>query len=347
MKKSVVVAVLLVLGAVAFILGKPYYEMHFKTLKVKEGDKVIYIPTGSTVQDLGIILEENEVMSTKEFSDYAKELGLFDDNLEPGKYVLTDGSKIKYVIYGFKNGNQESLDTRITFNNCVSINDMAGKVAPFIECDSSSIVAYLSDPRTREKYGFSEATIVSLFLPDTYEIGEWDVSEKEFVAFMAKQYKAFWNEDRKAKQKSLNLSQSDIATLASIIEAEQGINKQEWKTIAGLYLNRVKRGMLLQSDPTAKFCWGDQLEGVQRLLTVHMQIDCPYNTYIYPGVPPGPIRMPSKQAIDAVLNAEEHDYLFMCAKPDNSGLHNFAKTNAQHNVNAAKWRAYARTRKLK
>jgi len=130
------------------------------------------------------------------------------------------------------------------------------------------------------------------------------------------------------------------------LEAEQSINVSEWKTIAGLYLNRLKIGMLLQSDPTAKFCWGDELEGVTRLLRVHMQKDCPYNTYIYGGLPPGPIRMPSKKAMDAVLNYDAHNYLYMCAKPDNSGLHNFASTLSQHNANAAKWRAYAREQGL-
>ena len=202
------------------------------------------------------------------------------------------------------------------------------------------------NPATLEKYGFREATISALFLPDTYEVGEWDMTAEEFVKKMADEYKRFWTEDRKSKASELDLTQSDIATVASIIEAEQSINTVEWNTIAGLYLNRVRRGMLLQSDPTAKFCWGDELEGIQRLLNIHMERDCPYNTYLYPGLPPGPIRMSSKKAMDAVLNAEEHKYLFMCAKPGNSGLHNFAETNAQHNVNAAKWRKYAREQRL-
>jgi UPF0755 protein len=196
------------------------------------------------------------------------------------------------------------------------------------------------------KYGFNDATITTLFLSDTYEVGEWDMTAEKFVDRMADEYKKFWTPERKSKAEKLNLEQSEIATLASIIEAEQGINTQEWKTIAGLYLNRIRIGMLLQSDPTAKFCWGDELEGVQRLLRIHMQIDCPYNTYIYRGLPPGPNRMASKKAMDAVLNAEEHKYLYMCAKPDNSGLHNFAASYNQHLANARKFSAYMRSRGL-
>jgi UPF0755 protein len=203
---------------------------------------------------------------------------------------------------------------------------------------------------TMDKYGFKPATISALFLPDTYEVGEWDMTAEEFVIRMADEYKSFWTDERKSKAADLNLQQSEIATVASIVEAEQGRKSEEWSTIAGLYLNRIRKGMRLQSDPTAKFCWGDQLDGVQRLLTVHMEIDCPYNTYIYAGLPPGPIRMPSKKAMDAVLNAEKHDYLFMCAKPGDesgaSGLHNFAATYSQHLVNARKFQAYMRAQGL-
>jgi UPF0755 protein len=202
------------------------------------------------------------------------------------------------------------------------------------------LITYISDAKTIEKYGFNRETMPSLFLPDTYEIGEWDMSAEEFVSFMADQWKAFWNEERTTKRKAINLTESEVATLASIIEAEQGIHSQEWQTIAGLYLNRLETGMRLQADPTAKFCWSDEeMEGVQRILEVHLQRDCPYNTYIHAGLPPGPIRIPSKKAIDAVLNAEDHQYLYFCAKDDNSGLHAFAETYAQHLENARKfWR---------
>jgi len=344
MKKVVVLVILVALGIGAFVFGKPYYDLHFSTISMAEDRKTIYIPTGSTLAELADLISAEEIMSTEEFKSFSSKLDLTDDKVESGKYEVIKGMKSKNLIYALKNGNQEIKDVRITFNNCMNVYDMAGKVAPNIEADSTQLVSYILSAETMDKYGFKPATISALFLPDTYEVGEWDMTAEEFVERMADEYKKFWTEERKAKAMEINLRQSEVATLASIMEAEQSINSVEWKTIAGLYLNRLKRGILLQSDPTAKYCWGDELEGVQRLLKIHMKKDCPYNTYIYPGLPPGPIRMPSKKGMDAVLNAEDHNYIFMCAAPPEngvSGMHNFAETNAQHNVNAAKWHRYA------
>ncbi len=289
MKKRVLISgVLLVLIAVGAVIGLPYYTLHFSTVELKGEEQTLYVPTGSSLADVGVLMENNGVLDKSTFNRFAASFELTDDKIEPGKYKVINGMKIKHLIYGLKNGNQEVKDVRITFNNCQNVYDMAGKVAPYIETDSVQLVSYIMAPQTLEKYGFRETTISSLFLPDTYEVGEWDMTAEEFVQRMADEYKNFWTAERKTKATALNLSQSDVATVASIIEAEQSINTVEWKTIAGLYLNRVKRGMLLQSDPTAKFCWGDELEGTQRLLTIHMQKDCPYNTYIYPGLPPVP-----------------------------------------------------------
>lgn len=335
-KRGVILLVVCGLIITAVLIGKPYYDLHFSKLKLEEDEVVFYIPTGSNLNDIGSILAEKDILMESIFSDYAEKLDFNAEKIEPGKYAAKNGATIKSLIYGLKNGNQEIKDVSVTFNYCKNIEEMAGKVAPNIEADSAQIVDFINDPETIKKYGFKEETIIALFLPDTYEVGEWDMSAEEFVAFMADQFNMFWSDEkgRVSKLANLNLSESEASTVASIIESEQGVFSQEWGTIAGLYLNRVKKGMKLESDPTFKFCWGDQLDGVQRLLDVHREIDCPYNTYKYAGLPPGPIRMPSKKAIDAVLNAEDHDYLFMCAKPDNSGLHNFAVTYSDHLKNA-------------
>lgn len=338
--------ILLVLIVGGYFFGMPLYELHFSKIDSSE-DKIIYINTGSSLDDVAGIIAEEGILDKDRFTKFSEELGYTDDKVEPGKYLVASGMKIKEMIYALKNGNQEIKDVRITFSYCEDIYDMAGEVAPSIEADSAEIVDYIMDPEIINKYGFKKETIMAMFLPDTYEVGEWDMTAEEFVQFMADQFKDFWGDEnlgRGSKLAALNLSQSEVTTLASIIEAEQGIVKQEWPTIAGLYLNRVRLGMRLQSDPTAKFCWGDELEGVQRLLDVHMKKDCPYNTYIYAGLPPGPIRIPSKEAIDAVLNAEKHDYLYMCAKPDNSGLHNFAVSYNDHLRNAKLWWKYAKER---
>lgn len=341
MKKLIALVVILVLLSLAYIFGLPLYHLHFSTLSLQEDEVVFYIPTGSSCDDVKSILHEKGILNEGEFDGFAAKLEFSDEKVEPGKYKATNGMKIKNLFYGLKNGNQEIKDVRITFNNCQDIYDMAGKVAPVIEADSASIADLIASPETMAKYGFREETMISMFLPDTYEVGEWDMSAEEFVQFMADRYKDFWeNEERKAQLADLNLSQSQVTTLASIIVAEQGRNISEWKTIAGLYLNRVRKGMKLESDPTFKYCWGDQLEGVQRLLDEHRQIDCPYNTYLYPGIPPGPINMPSKDAIDAILQAEDHNYLYMCAQPNSSGFHNFAETYSQHLENARKFWKY-------
>ena len=336
MKKFIILGIVLLLAAAAAFFGWPMYQLHFSKIDLNQA-KMFYIPTGTTMDDLASQVEAEGILDKDKFMKFSAELEFDDSKIEPGKYEVAPGMKIKNFIYALKNGNQEIKDVSVTFNNCESIEEMAGRVAPYIEADSSAIVNYATHPKTMEKYGFTAATMPSLFLPDTYEVGEWDMTAEEFVAFMAEQWKAFWNEERKAKREELNLSESEVATLASIIEAEQGIHTQEWKTIAGLYLNRVRLGMKLQADPTAKFCWGDELDGVQRILLEHLEKDCPYNTYLYAGIPPGPIRIPSKTAIDAILNAEDHKYVYFCARPDNSGLHAFAETYAQHLENARKF----------
>jgi len=340
MKKVIIITILLLLLATAAFFGWPMYQLHFSKIDL-EKDKMIYVKTGTALDELATQIETEKILSADKFLKFSEDLEFDDSKIEPGKYEIKAGMKIKNLIYALKNGNQEVKDVKITFNYCKTIYDVAGKVAPSIEADSTELVSYIMDTKTMEKYGFTKETIPSLFLPDTYEVGEWDMTAEEFVSFMADQWKAFWTEERKAKREELDLTESEVATLASIIEAEQGIHTEEWKTIAGLYLNRVRLGMKLQADPTAKFCWTDEeMEGIERILQVHLERDCPYNTYIHAGIPPGPIRIPSKEAINAILDAEDHKYIFFCAKADNSGLHAFAETYEQHLENARKFHRY-------
>lgn len=340
MKKLIIAGVVILILILGLFFGYPLYQLHFSKIDLAT-DKDILIHSGTTLDELASQLESEGVIPANKFLNFSHDLDFDDAKIEPGKYHITAGMKIKNLIYGLKNGNQEIKDVQVTFNNCRNVYELAGKVAPSIEADSTQLVNYILSSKTIEKYGFREETIGCLFLPDTYEVGEWDMSAEDFVAFMASQWKNFWNEERVAKREELGLSESEVATLASILEAEQGIHSEEWERIAGLYLNRLKLGMKLQADPTAKFCWSDEeLEGVQRIMQYHLERDCPYNTYIHAGLPPGPIRIPSKKAIDAVLNAEKHQYIYFCAKADNSGLHAFAETYNQHLENARKFWKY-------
>ncbi len=316
---------------------------------LNQNNTEFYIPTGTGIEALKMLLIQHKIIDDVDafqaVLDY-KEFG--NKKIGAGKYIIAPNTEYKTLINGFTqnsldNGNKE-VEVEVTFNNCLHIRDIASKVSKQIEMDSATFVDYILSDEILKKYGFNEAKIGALFLPNTYRF-YWDTDHVQFIEKMASEFKTFWTADRMTKLKQVGLtSQSDAVTLASIIYREQDKYPEEWKTIAGLYLNRVRNGWLLQSDPTFKFCWGDELKGVERLTYEHRARDCPYNTYIYPGLPPGPIFIPPAAVVDAVLNAENNDYFYMCAKPRGNGLHNFAKSLAQHNRNAREFQNWIRNR---
>lgn len=317
-----------------------FFDGRKKTLNTVKVD--FFVPTSSTIFELKTLLIDNNIIKdTAAFQSVLDYKEFTDNRIGSGKYIIDPNTSYRTLVNGFTknslgNGNQE-VEVKVTFNNCQDIYDLAGKVAENIEMDSSDFVDYILSDSVLNKYGFNKERIVALFLPNTYRF-YWDTDKQEFVARMAKEFKKFWTPDRIAKLKHVGLnSQSDAVTLASIVYKEQDKHPEEWKTIAGLYLNRIRRGIKLESDPTFRYCWGDKLKGVERLTYAYRSIDCPYNTYIYAGLPPGPICIPPAKVIKAVLNAENNEYIFMCAKPNTIGLHNFAKTLAQHNRNAAQY----------
>lgn len=342
MKKSVKIGlsvlILLTLGAVYFqdkILL--YFASEEETENLTQVD--FFIKQEVSLLDLAEALQEQKIISeTKSIIAIGEYKGLTPERIALGKYQIAPKTPLKTLLNGFTknsngNGNAE-VEVTSTFNICDDIYELAGKATLNIMADSTLLVNYLLNPETLNKYGFSEATIPALFFPNTYNMF-WDTNEEEFVARMAKEYKKFWTTERKEKLKKLGLkSQSDLTTIASIVYKEQNRVEQEWGVIGRLYLNRVKDNWLLQSDPTFKFCWGDKLDGVKRLTYEHREIDCPYNTYKYPGLPPGPICVPPAKVLNAILEAEEHNYYFMCAKPGYSGYHNFAHGINEHNKNA-------------
>jgi len=343
-------------GAIAFLIIlnsctsiNAYLGGNKKTLNQVATD--FYIPTSTTIEELKELLLENELIDDEKGFQAVLDYKEFKDGMVgPGKYIITPKTDYKTLINGFTlnsigNGNKE-VEVQVTFNNCKDIRHIAGKVASQIEMDSTAFMNYILSDSILNKYGFNEAKIGALFLPNTYRF-YWDTDHIGFVERMANEFKKFWTPERMAKLQHVGLkSQSDAVTLASIVFKEQDKYPEEWKTIAGLYLNRVRKGWKLQSDPTFRFCWGDELDGVERLTYLHRDRDCPYNTYIYAGLPPGPIFIPPAEVVDAVLNAENNDYMYMCAKPKGDGLHNFAKSLAQHNRNAAEFQQWIRTRKL-
>lgn len=216
-----------------------------------------------------------------------------------------------------------------------TIGQLSRTVARQIMADSASISTLLTDSLYCDSLGYTRETIASLFLPNTYEV-YWNMTAQGFIARMQKEYARFWDKNRRAKASEIGLTPTEVSTLASIVE-EETANRSEKPTIAGLYLNRLRIGMPLQADPTVKFALQDF--GLKRILYKHLETESAYNTYKHPGLPPGPIRIPSIEGIESVLNYAPHNYLYMCAKEDFSGTHNFAATLAEHQVNARRYQA--------
>jgi UPF0755 protein len=222
---------------------------------------------------------------------------------------------------------------KVTFTGFRTPSQLAQRISKQIEADSVEIVAAFSNNELVEEFGFSTETFIAMFIPNTYEFF-WNTDADGFFKRMKREHEAFWNEARIEKAKKLNMSKTQVSTLASIVE-EETVNRDERPRVAGVYINRIERGMPLQADPTIKFALGDFT--IRRILTKHLSVDSPYNTYKNRGLPPGPINAPSISSIDAVLNYEVHKYLYFCAKSDFSGYHAFARTLTEHNKNAREY----------
>lgn len=260
--------------------------------------------------------------------------------VKSGRYVITKGMTVLQVVRLLKSGNQTPV--KLTFNNVRTKADLAGRLALQLMLSDEELLSAINSPAVCASYGFSTETIGCMFIPNTYEF-YWNVSPDRFLQRMHSEYASFWNAKRIEKAKTAGLSPVEVSILAAIVE-EECYFSDEYPVVAGLYINRLRRKQLLQADPTVKFAVGDF--ALRRVLNEHIAVDSPYNTYKYAGLPPGPIRIPSIKGIDAVLNYSRHDYLFMCAKEDFSGRHNFARTNAEHERNAAKYHAALNQRRI-
>ncbi len=264
------------------------------------------------------------------FKIYAKYLNL-DSTIKPGRYSFGENLSVIRIVRMLKLGEQQAVN--VTFNNIRTLPDLAGRVSAQLDIDSLQLLNHLQNEEVAKKYGFTRQTLLSMFIPNTYQF-YWNTPPEKFVDRMHSEYNKFWNDDRQAKAKLLNLSRLEVMTLASIIY-EETKQTSEMARVAGVYTNRLRIGMPLQADPTVKYAVGDFT--LKRVLNKHLEYDSPYNTYKYRGLPPSPISMPSIAAIDAALSPEKHSYLYFCARETFDGYHNFAKTLSEHNANA---RAY-------
>ena len=336
-KKLVFAAVAVMLIGVGLVFG---WTPLMTYLKKTDKEARVIIDNRGSLEDIAADLKKAGVSSdTDEFLSMAKSKELTIDKVEPGMYDIPAGTSYRDLLNSLRSGNFE-VEVVVTFNNCKTIHDLCVKVSEAIMVDSTELENYITDQATLNKYGFTLEQVPALFMPNSYRM-YYDTGKEAFLERMAKEFKNFWTPARMAKLKEVGLkSPSQAVTLASIVYGEQSKNESEWPIIARLYLNRLNTGMKLQSDPTFKFCWGDQLEGVQRLTYEHRNKDCPYNTYLYAGLPPGPISMPPTGVVEAVLNPDNNDYLYMCAQPNYDGLHNFAKDYADHAKYAAEFQKW-------
>lgn len=294
--------------------------------------KVIYVHSNDTLEDvLGAIRNSGTLKDYDSFAWTANLMKYGKNGVKGGRYVLKDGMSNRQLVRMLASGNQTAV--KLTFNNIRTINDLAGRLSQQLEMDSLEIISTLNNPDIQKECGVDAANIIAIFIPNTYEM-YWNISPEKLVKRMKKEYDGFWNETRTGKLARTGLTQLQVSALAAIVE-EETIKKDEQPIVAGLYINRLKKGMKLESDPTVKFAVGDF--SLRRIWGDHLKIDSPYNTYMYEGLTPSPIRIPSISALDAVLNYREHNYIFMCAKEDFSGYHNFAITGAEHAANAKRY----------
>ncbi len=328
--------------AIAAHISYRYYNYIFKpNIRTPEGKNIlIFIPHNSSFNDVVDTLERNRLLTDTQGFEWVAKHKKYTEKIIPGCYRIRNGMTNNELINLLRSGVQTPV--KVTFNNIRTLPQLAGHIAKRIEPDSLQLITLMNDSSLINKYGFNDATFIAMFIPNTYEF-YWTTTAKGFLDRMHKEYKTFWNNTRTEKAKKAGLTPVEVSTLASIVDEETAKNDEK-PVVAGLYLNRLKKGIKLQADPTIKYAIGDFT--VKRILNKDLKIDSPYNTYLYAGLPPGPIRIPSIQGIDAVLNYKKHNYLYMCAKEDFSGYHNFSSTLRQHNIYAARYRKALREKRI-
>ncbi|MDR1601593.1 MAG: endolytic transglycosylase MltG [Tannerella sp.] len=330
--KRPVLYILTVLLAVFFVVFTGAYLLVAPNF-VPEKTYYIYVYPDRNFDRLCRELEDSahcrRILSFIKIAEYLK----YPDNMKTGRYAVTPGMSNIDLLKTLRRGTQEPV--RITFNNIRTVEDLAERLSAQLMVSSEDLMALLGDPDYCSSMGFTRQTVPSMFIPNTYEI-YWNVSAENLLQRMMREYAAFWTDTRMLQAQKIGLSPLQVSILASIVE-EESAAADEYPIIAGLYINRLHRGMPLQADPTVKFALGDVT--LQRILNEHLTVDSPYNTYLHTGLPPGPLRIPSITGLEAVLNYRKHNFLYMCAKEDFSGRHSFAATLAEHNRNADRYRS--------
>tara|TARA_Y100000588_G_scaffold28436_1_gene27782 strand:+ start:2927 stop:3958 length:1032 start_codon:yes stop_codon:yes gene_type:complete len=328
--KKIVIAIsiigLFIMGGFSYYV---YNVMFASNTNFSQDFKYIYIRSNSDYYDL--MQELNKYLKdTSTFNVLAKRKN-YANNIKPGKFIIRKGMNNNQIINSIRSNN---ITVDLIFNNVKDIYDLASIVSKQIEADSTSLV----DTFFEKSNGFNEETLLSMYIPNSYNF-YWNTSSEDFKKRMLKEYESFWSIDRLNKAKEISLTPTEVMILASIVN-EESKEISELATIAGVYINRLNNNWLLNADPTVKFAAYKHPKYkntiIRRVLNKHLRIDSKYNTYIYKGLPPGLISMPSIISVDAVLNYEKHKYFYFAADPENPGFHSFAKNLREHKSNARK-----------
>ena len=326
---------ILIFSSIGFIIASTaigflaYNTFFGKNTSDKVNETLLSLEPGLSIEALADKLtEEGFILNKKSFLRTAKAMK-YGANIRTGKFSVEGKNSNVELIRHLRSGSQATVN--LIINNARTLEDLSGKLSKFVVSDSIDFLNHLKRSETIELLETTEENIMTYFIPNTYEV-YWSESPTEILKRMKREHERFWYaNNRIEKAKALEMTKEEVYTLASIIEKETNQNQEKPK-MAGALLNRLKIGMPLQADPTVVFATRDFT--AKRVLNKHLQYDSPYNTYMYSGLPPGPIAMASIASIDAILNAEDHKYLYYCAKGDGSGLHNFATNLISHNRNS-------------
>jgi len=333
LKKIVLYLSLLVLVVVAYFGIKIYQIVFVPNTSFSEEKVTVYVPTNSTFEEVKALVSPY-VTDMDKFETYAHRRG-YASSVKSGKFEFTRGMNTHALVSALR----RSIPVRVTFNNQERLENFAGRISSQLEADSLSVLEAFRDARFLSENGLTEETAFTLLLPNTFEF-YWDTSAEKFRNQMVRAYYQFWNEERQAQAAALGLTPTEVTILASIVHKETA-KVDERAKVARVYLNRLQIGMPLQADPTVIYAYklvsGDFNQVIKRVYYKHLEVASPYNTYQNTGLPPGPIFMPDVTAIEAVLQPEDHDFLYFCASVERFGYHEFATTLEQHQVNARKY----------
>ena len=313
-----------------------YKDIFSENTSFSENKVAIYIPTGATYQQVEdsvrpYILDMDRFKMVAEKKSYPQ-------NIKAGKFIIKKNMNSNDII----NALRQPVPINLSFNNQETLERAVGRIAVQVEADSLSLLKAFTDETFLSENELTEDNVLSIFIPNTYEFF-WDDSPRKIRERLAKEYRKFWTPERVSKAEALNLTPLQVSSLAAIVHKET-VKEDERPRVAGVYLNRLKKGMKLEADPTVIYAIKKQSgnfdQVIKRVYFKDLTIDSPYNTYMYGGVPPGPIAMPDISALEAVLNPEQHNYIYFCASVTNFGYHEFAVTASQHEANRQKYVAW-------